>query len=95
MNLDKDLKELIHRVSNRNMVEPSDTQEAIEFFMESIKEVVQEDVMPNVIIHNFGKLIPSERKLKANLKSPKLSEDKKQVLNNKLQNTKKRKRTKK
>lgn len=95
MKLDKDLTEIINRVSNRNMVEPDDTKEAIEYFLDSISEVVKEDIMPNILIHNFGKLVVSERKIKANLNSHKLSTEKKQVLKDKLLTTKKRKRTKK
>jgi uncharacterized protein (DUF4213/DUF364 family) len=65
--MDKNLENIINRVANRNSISNLKVKMAVETFFKTQKQLMQRKDMPIVMIHNWGRYIPCEKKIKKKL----------------------------
>lgn len=62
--MDRNLENIVNRVANRNSISPARAKLATEIFFKNAKLLMQRQDMPTIMIHNFGRFEPDERRIK-------------------------------
>ena len=61
--MDSKLEAIINKVAIRNAVSPTKLRLAIEILFRNVKQIVQRDDMPTVMLHGLGTLRPNKVKI--------------------------------
>lgn len=67
MKWSEQILEIFRKVAEENEVEPFQVQDALEHTFKRVKECMQSDDMPKVLLHSFGTFRPTLKNLRKNI----------------------------
>lgn len=79
MKWQKPVENLINKLSPKHQIEKKHYDFIMQVFFTNLKNTLQRDDMPTVMIHKFGEFYPSKRELKKRLKTLKYNLDKERI----------------